>query len=262
MDKPIPPRERCIIALDVPDRAAALQLVDTLAGQAVFYKIGLELFAGGDGRGLLDTLIARGSKVFADLKLYDVPETVARATRQIAAAGADFLTVHGDDAIMRAAVAAKGDKLKILAVTALTSLDQQGLRQLGYAGSLGDFVLDKARRAQAAGCDGVICSGLEVEALRAELGREFILVTPGVRRAADSPGDQKRIATPTAIIKAGGDYLVIGRPVRDAANPAEAAAQFVAEVEEAAQVAAEVEEMTLVAAEEETRYKSRATLPM
>lgn len=224
---------RCIAALDVPQREAALQLVERLDGVARFYKIGLELFAGGDGRGLLDALVARGAQVFADLKLYDVPETVARATRQIAASGADFLTVHGDGAIMRAAVENKGERLKILAVTALTSLDDAALRELGYAGTVAEFVLMKARQAQAAGCDGVICAGSEVAALRAAAGADFMLVTPGVRRAGDAVGDQKRIATPSAIMEAGGDYLVVGRPVRDAADPAQALGEIIGEVEAA-----------------------------
>ncbi|MCH9758991.1 MAG: orotidine-5'-phosphate decarboxylase [Proteobacteria bacterium] len=225
--------ERCIIALDVPDNATALQLVDTLSDVAAFYKIGLELFAAGVGRGLLDTLVAQQKKVFVDLKLYDVPETVARATRQVATSGANFLTVHGDEAIMQAAVANKGERLKILAVTALTSLDEQGLKQLGYRGSMRDFVLEKAQRAQAAGCDGVICSGLEVAMLREQLGDDFILVTPGIRQQSDAAGDQKRIATPAAVMAAGGDYLVIGRPVRDAAQPKQTLAQIVTEVETA-----------------------------
>lgn len=226
-------RERCIVALDVPTGGEALALADALGEQVVFYKIGLELFAAGDGRGLIDTLAARGANVFADLKLYDVPETVARATRQIAASGARFLTVHGDEAIMQAAVASRGERLKILAVTALTSLDDAGLRQLGYRGSVGDFVLEKAQRAQAAGCGGVVCSGLEAAALRRELGGDFLLVVPGVRPAGSAAGDQKRVATPGDVIRAGGDYLVVGRPVRDAADPKQALAQIAEEVQAA-----------------------------
>ena len=231
--RPIPARERCIIALDVPCRADALQLVEALDGTACFYKIGLELFAAGEGRALLDTLVGRGMKVFADLKLYDVPETVARATRRVADSGAQFLTVHGDDAIMQAAVANKGEHLRILAVTALTSFDAAALRQLGYAGTMEEFVLDKARRAQAAGCDGIICGGGEVAPLRRELGDELVLVTPGVRRRGDAAGDQKRTATPAEIISAGGDYLVVGRPVRDAENPAQTCGEIVREIETA-----------------------------
>lgn len=229
----IPARERCIIALDVPQQRAALQLVQTLEGVACFYKIGLELFAAGEGRALLDALVVRGLKVFVDLKLYDVPETVARATRQVADSGAHFLTVHGDEAIMQAAVANKGAHLNILAVTALTSLDAAGLQQLNYAGTVEQFVVDKAQRAQAAGCDGIVCSGGEVAAVRRAVGEDLTLVTPGVRRAGEAAGDQKRIATPTEIIAAGGDYLVVGRPVRDAAAPAQACAEIIAEIDAA-----------------------------
>ena len=222
MPPAIPARHRLIVALDLPNAATALQLVDAIGDAAVFYKVGLELFAAGDGRRLVDALKKRGLFVFADLKLFDVPETVARATAQIAASGADFLTVHGDDSIMAAAVAAKGDTLKILAVTVLTSLDNDDLHSLGFAVSAQELVLSRARRAAAVGCDGVVSSGLEVAVLRRAAGSDLTLVTPGVR-AAPRMDDQKRVSTPTGIIHDGGDYLVVGRPIRDADSPRQAA---------------------------------------
>ncbi|MGU9951943.1 MAG: orotidine-5'-phosphate decarboxylase [Gammaproteobacteria bacterium WSBS_2016_MAG_OTU1] len=229
--RPLSARERLIVALDIPSAADALRLVEHLGDAVRFYKIGLELFAAGDGRKLIDELKNRGCQVFADLKLFDVPETVARATAQIADSGADFLTVHGNDAMMQAAATAKGDKLKILAVTALTSLDDGDLRDLGFTCDLHDLVLSRARRALQSGCDGVVSSGLEVAALRQEGGDSLILVTPGVRPLANRPeDDQKRVATPAQIIKAGGDYLVVGRPIRNAELPRDAANGIVREI--------------------------------
>ena len=227
----IPARSRLIIALDVPDADSALALADKIGDAAEFYKIGLELFAAGCGRQLIAELKGRGCRVFADLKLFDVPATVARAAKQIAESGADFLTVHGNDAIMRAAAEVKGENLKILAVTALTSLDNGDLRDLGFSCDAYSLVLSRARRALQCGCDGVVSSGLEVCALRQEAGEKLILVTPGVRPVAnDSADDQKRTATPAKIIKDGGDYLVVGRPVRDAENPRAAAQTIVNEI--------------------------------
>lgn len=231
MNANIPPRERLIVALDFPDADAALRLVATLDETVVFYKVGLELFAAGCGRQLVAELKKRERRVFVDLKLFDVPETVARATAQIAEAGADFLTVHGNDAMMQAAAAAKGERLKILAVTALTSLDQGDLQDLGFACDTEKLVLSRARRALASGCDGVVSSGLEVAALRREAGDKLLLVTPGVRPVHNRPADdQKRTATPAQIIAAGGDYLVVGRPVRNASDPRRAAQDIIAEI--------------------------------
>ena len=214
------PRDRLIVALDVPSAGAALTLADALGDSASFYKIGLELFAAGEGRAAMDALTARGKRVFADLKLFDVPETVARATARIADSGADFLTVHGNDAMMEAAASAKGAKLKILAVTALTSLDAGDLRDMGFACSPAELALSRAKRALALGCDGVVSSGLEVAALRESAGDELIVVTPGVRpvenRAED---DQKRVVSPADAIRAGANHIVVGRPIRAAANP-------------------------------------------
>lgn len=236
MRRDIPANERCIVALDFPRRAAAMTLVDSLDGVAAFYKIGLELFAGGDGKPLLDDLTRRGLKVFADLKLFDVPETVARATARVADSGAHFLTVHGNDAIMEAAARAKGKRLKILAVTVLTSLDEEDIRHMGYGGSVRDLVLSRARRALELGCDGVVCSGLEIAALRRDGGDHLILVTPGVRPAINRPSDdQKRTATPTQIIHDGGDYLVVGRPIKKAQQPRAAMEDIIKEIEAAQQ---------------------------
>ncbi|MBE8158066.1 MAG: orotidine-5'-phosphate decarboxylase, partial [Betaproteobacteria bacterium] len=212
------------------DAESALALVDKIGDAAGFYKIGLELFAAGCGRQLISELKARGLRVFADLKLFDVPATVARAVKQIAESGADFLTVHGNDEIMKAAADAKGENLKILAVTALTSLDDGDLRDLGFVCDAHSLVLSRARRALACGCDGVVSSGLEVRALRQEAGEKLILVTPGVRPVANTSDDQKRTATPAKIIGDGGDYLVAGRPVRDAENPRAAAQKIVDEI--------------------------------
>ena len=213
-----------IVALDVATRNDALRLVDTLGDAASFYKIGLELFAAGEGRLLLDDLTKRNISVFADLKLFDVPATVSRATATLADSGAKFLTVHGNDAMMAAAAKAKGD-LKILAVTALTSLDAGDIADMGFDCNVRDLVLSRARRALECGCDGVVSSGLEVAALRGECGDKLILVTPGVRPVVnnETTDDQKRIASPGEIIAAGGSYVVVGRPIRDAKNPHKAA---------------------------------------
>ena len=211
---------RIIVALDFADSDSAMALVDELDGAASFYKVGLELFAAGSGAAVARALIQRGLRVFVDLKLFDVPATVAAATRKVADLGADFLTVHGNDAIMESAVAAAGADLKILAVTVLTSMDDSDMREFGFGASVADIVAARARRAASLGCGGVICSGREVAALRAQ-HPDLTLVTPGARL---TPGgdDQKRVATPRDIVTAGGDYLVVGRPIRNAANPRQA----------------------------------------
>ncbi len=229
-------RARLIVALDVPSAADAIALADNIGDAAEFYKIGLELFAAGDGRRLVAEFKERGLRVFADLKLFDVPATVARAAKQIAGSGADFLTVHGNDAIMQAAAEAKGETLKILAVTALTSLDEGDLRDLGFACDASALVLSRARRALQCGCDGVVSSGLEVEELRRDAGEKLIIVSPGVRPVANRPADdQKRTASAAQIIRAGADYLVVGRAVRDAPDPRAAAQNIVGEIAAAMQ---------------------------
>lgn len=220
MSASIPPQDRLIVALDLPEAAAAKALVERIGDAAVFYKIGMELCMAPGFFELLDWLKAEQKKVFVDLKFFDIPETVARAIRNLSERGADFATVHGNQSIMEAAAKAKSGHTKVLAVTALTSLDQGDLDDLGFKCEVAELVLSRARRALQAGCDGVVSSGLEVPRLRLEAPRELICVTPGIRPVENRvEADQKRIATPAAAIKAGADYLVIGRPIRDAADP-------------------------------------------
>jgi orotidine-5'-phosphate decarboxylase len=215
----IPARERLIFALDVPSHAEAWALVERLGESVRFYKVGLELFLAGDHLGLVERLVARGKRVFVDLKLFDVPETVAAAVRQLRGCGATFTTVHGNDAILRAACAEKRE-LGILAVTALTSLDDADLRDLGFQCDAEQLVLSRARRALEIGCDGVVSSGLEAAALRRACGGGFVIVTPGIRPLGSRPADdQKRVVGPEAAFLAGADYIVVGRPIRDAADP-------------------------------------------
>jgi len=221
--KPIPARERLIMALDLPSIEEAKALVEELGDSVVFYKVGLELFMSGDYFGFIHWLQARGKKVFVDLKFFDVPETVARAVRALSSTGVDFATVHGNDAIMRAAAREKGD-VKILAVTVLTSLDRGDLDDLGFSCDIGQLVLSRARRALAAGCDGVISSGLEVPFLRQEVDHKLLVVSPGIRPVENRPADdQKRVVTVEQAFRNGADYIVVGRPIRDAERPKEAA---------------------------------------
>lgn len=230
----ITPQDRLIAALDVPDAAAARALVTTLGDAVRFYKIGMELCMAPGFFELLEWLKHGQKKVFVDLKFFDIPETVARAIRNLSERGADFATVHGNQSIMQAAAAAKTGHTKVLAVTALTSLDQGDLDDLGFACKVEDLVLSRARRALAAGCDGVVSSGLEVPRLRLEAPSELICVTPGIRPVENRvEADQKRIMTPTAAIRAGADYLVIGRPIRDAADPRAMALAIQKEIAEA-----------------------------
>jgi orotidine-5'-phosphate decarboxylase len=220
--RPIAPQDRLIVALDVPDAEAARAQVARLGDTVSFYKIGLELCMSAGFFELLDWLkTAQRKKVFVDLKFFDIPETVARAVKNLAERGADFCTVHGNQSIMQAAAQAKrGSATQVLAVTALTSLDQGDLDDLGFQCDVASLVLSRARRALAAGCDGVVSSGLEVEKLRLEAPRELICVTPGIRPVENRVvADQKRVMTPAAAIEAGADYLVVGRPIRDAADP-------------------------------------------
>ena len=216
----IAPQERLIVALDLPDAKAARQLVTRLGDAACFYKIGLELCMAAGFFELLVWLKQQGRRVFVDLKFFDIPETVARAVKNLAERGADFCTVHGNQSIMEAAARAKSGSLRVLAVTALTSLDRGDLDDLGFQCDVGELVLSRARRALQAGCDGVVSSGLEVERLRQEAPRKLICVTPGIRPVDNkADGDQKRVMTPTRAIKAGADYLVVGRPISDAVDP-------------------------------------------
>jgi orotidine-5'-phosphate decarboxylase len=220
----IPARERLIVALDVPDIAGARALVQRLGDAVVFYKLGLELFMADGFFAFLAELRAQRKKVFVDLKFFDIPETVARAVSSLSDHGAEFCTVHGNQAIMAAAAKAKSGSLRVLAVTALTSLDRGDLDDLGFQCDVGELVLSRARRALAAGCDGVVSSGLEVERLRREVGPRLVCVTPGIRPVDNqAESDQKRVMTPAAAIKAGADYIVVGRPIRDARDPKAAA---------------------------------------
>ena len=214
--KNLPVRERLIFALDVPSTVDAEKLVDELGDSVVFYKLGLELFMAGGYFELVDRLIARGKKVFVDLKFFDVPETVRSAVRQLKTRDVAFATVHGNDAILSAAASEKG-KLKILAVTVLTSLDRADLDALGFQCNVADLVLSRAKRALELGCDGVISSGLEAAKLRADLGDKFLVVTPGIRPVDnDVLDDQKRIVTVEVAFQNGADYIVVGRPIKNA----------------------------------------------
>ena len=219
----VDPRERLIVALDVPSPAEARALVERLGESVRFYKIGLELFTSGGYFELLEWLAARGNKVFADLKLYDIPETVRRAVANLRGRGVSFLTVHGHGSIMQAAAAEKGE-MCILAVTVLTSFDQRDLEEMGSTFELQQLVMNRARGAAAAGCDGVIASGLEAQTLKAEFGSNLLVVTPGIRPASDTASDdQKRTVGVAQAFANGADYIVVGRPVRDASDPRTAA---------------------------------------
>lgn len=209
--------ERLIMALDVPDPDSALELVKRLGDAVHFYKIGLELFITGDFFKLLGELRQRNKKIFVDLKFFDIPETVRRAVAQLSKHEITFATVHGNDGIMRAAVEAK-DSLRILAVTSLTSLDRGDLDDLGFECDVEKLVLSRATRAIEVGCDGVIASGLETRQLRAALGDGLIIVTPGIRPVSNDD-DQKRVVTAQQAFNSGADYIVIGRPIRDADDP-------------------------------------------
>ena len=224
----IPRAERLIVALDMPTAAEARALVERIGDAARFYKVGLELFMAGGYFELLDWLAGRGHKVFVDLKFFDVPETVRRAVANLRSRGVTFATVHGNQAMMQAAGQEKGD-VKILAVTALTSLDRGDLDDLGFSCDVERLVLSRARRAIEAGCDGVVSSGLEAARLKAEFKDKLLVVTPGIRPVENRPADdQKRTVDVAQAFAAGADYIVVGRPVRQAPDP-RAAAQAIQE---------------------------------
>lgn len=228
--KPIPSTERLIMALDVPSFEEARQLVETLGDSVVFYKVGMELFMSGDYFGFIEWLKQRDKKVFVDLKFFDVPATVGRAIKALSGKGVDFATIHGNDAIMEAAAKDKG-ALKVLAVTALTSLDRGDLDDLGFQCDVRDLVLSRARRALRHGCDGVVSSGLEAPLLRAELGQRLLVITPGIRPVENrEEDDQKRVATVETAFQNGADYIVVGRPIRDAENPKAMAEKIQAQI--------------------------------
>ena len=229
MSMKISNNERLIVALDVPTASEAKALVEVLGDSVVFYKIGLELFMSGEYFELLDYLNSLNKKIFVDLKFFDVPATVGRAVAQLNGKGVTFATIHGNDSIMRAAATNKGD-VKILAVTVLTSLDRGDLDDLGFDCDVNDLVVSRAKRAVEIGCDGVVASGQEASTMRAKLGDSFMVITPGIR-PIDNDDDQKRVVTATQAFENGADYIVVGRPIRDAENPKEAALALQAEID-------------------------------
>ena len=226
------PKDRLFVALDVPTVDAARRLVETLGDTVSHYKVGLELVFGG-GLEFASALKAAGKAVFLDMKLLDIGNTVEKATANIAGLGVDYLTVHGHDRkTLDAAVRGRGaSKLKLLAVTVLTSLDQADLREQGVASlSPTDLVVHRARLAQATGFDGVIASGQEAAMVRAAVGPDFLIVTPGIRPAGAEKGDQARAVTPLIAMRAGATHLVVGRPITGAADPKAAAAAIINEI--------------------------------
>jgi orotidine-5'-phosphate decarboxylase len=215
--------ERLIVALDVPNAGEARALVERIGDAACFYKIGLELFMAGGYFELAEWLVKRGNRVFADLKMFDIPETVARAVANLRGRGLTFATVHGNQAMMQAAAREKGE-MKILAVTVLTSLDRGDLDDLGFSCDVERLVLSRARRAMEAGCDGVISSGLEAQRLKSEFRDRLLVVTPGIRPVDNRPSDdQKRTVDVAQAFANGADYIVVGRPIRQAGDPRAAA---------------------------------------
>jgi orotidine-5'-phosphate decarboxylase len=219
-----------IIALDVETVEEARALVRQLKPRITFYKVGMELYAAA-GIDIVRELVDQGLDVFLDLKFYDIPETVRRAVSQVARLGVRFLTVHAVPAVMRAAVQGKGEsRLQLLAVTVLTSFGPDELAALGYSCSVSELVATRACQAMEAGIDGIVSSPLEVAAVRQITGPRAILVTPGVRSPGSAAGDQKRVATPAEAVRNGADYLVIGRQITRAPDPAAEASRVLAEI--------------------------------
>jgi len=225
-------RDRLIVALDLSSIEAAEALIARLGDSVTFYKIGYQLAYAG-GLSLVPKLAERGKKVFADLKLHDIGNTVAKGVESVAKLGATFLTVHAYPQTMKAAVEARGSSLKILAVTVLTSYDGDDLHAAGYRFSVSDLVEARALQAQTLGIDGLVCSGEEAATVRGIVGAQMALVTPGIRPAGSAVGDQKRIMTPGRAIAAGADYLVVGRPIVEASDPKAAADAIVADIVQA-----------------------------
>ena len=213
--------DRLIFALDVPEVSEAKKIVTELDDSVNFYKIGMELLMTGQYFELLDWLIAKDKKVFVDLKFFDVPETVGRTIARLSDYGATFATIHGNQALMEKAAENKNN-LKILAVTALTSLDRGDLDDLGFDCNVKDLVISRAKRAFEAGCDGIVSSGLEVPYIREYVDNKLIAVTPGIRPVANDD-DQKRVVDVATAFKSGSDYIVVGRPIKNADNRYEAA---------------------------------------
>jgi orotidine-5'-phosphate decarboxylase len=230
---PMEPRDRLIVALDVSTVEEAQAMVARLGDAVSFYKIGYQLALAG-GLSYAASLIGSGKKLFIDMKLHDIGNTVAAGVKSVSRVGATFLTVHAYPQTMKAAAAAREGGLRILAVTVLTSYDDADLKAAGYGVSVRDLVAMRARQALDAGVNGLVCSPEEASNLRAIVGDRLVLVTPGIRPAGAEVGDQKRIATPSAAIAAGADYLVVGRPIVAAADPRAAAEAIVAEIAAAA----------------------------
>ena len=231
--QPIPARDRLIVALDVADVATAEALVTTLDGSVGFYKVGLQLiFAGGID--FARNLVAAGKNVFLDAKLLDIDNTVHHAVENIARLGVTFLTIHAYPKAMRAAVEARGDApLKLLGVTVLTSMDDSDVIEAGYSATAAELVAARAGFARDIGMDGIVASPAEATTIRRIAGPAIAIVTPGIRLAGADTGDQRRVATPATAIRAGADYLVVGRPINAAADPKAAADSIVAEIETA-----------------------------
>jgi orotidine-5'-phosphate decarboxylase len=218
----IPLNERIIVALDVDTPEEARAIVRRCEGHTCYFKIGLQLFVGSWFE-MVDWLVDRGNKVMLDLKFFDIPETVKKAVGQVRERGVSLTTIHGNDAIVRAAVEAKQESdIKLLAITVLTSFGEEDMRAMGMTQSVADLVLFRARRALELGCDGVVSSGLEAEKLRKDLGEKLLIVTPGIRPGAnvqDGSDDQKRIVTAGIAIKNGASHVVVGRPITRSDDP-------------------------------------------
>src|SRR6267154_6874590 len=227
-------RERLIVALDVSSAGEAQKLVSHIGDAAGIYKVGLQLFIA-EGPGIVRDLVSSGRRVFLDLKLHDIPTTVALAVKSAAELGAHMLTVHasGGETMLRAATEAAAGRLNILAVTVLTSLDDANMQEIGVSGRVSDQVLRMSALAQSAGCQGIVTSPREASIVRRALGEGFAIVTPGVRPAGAEINDQQRIATPAQAISNGASHIVVGRPITHAPDPAKAAAAIISEMEQA-----------------------------
>ncbi len=232
MTKQIEIQDRIIVALDVDNPELAKEMVRRCESHTRYFKVGLQLFMASYFE-VVDWIIARGHKVMLDLKFFDIPETVRLAVEQLNNRGVSLATIHGNDAIIKAAMEARGD-LQLLAVTVLTSFGEEDLRAMGMTQSVEDLVLFRARRALELGCDGVVSSGLEAERLRNDLGDKLLIVTPGIRPGAnlsDNSDDQKRIITAGRAIATGADHVVVGRPITKADNPIQVIERMQADIE-------------------------------
>jgi orotidine-5'-phosphate decarboxylase len=252
---PIPARDRLIVALDLPTVAEAEAMVARLGDSVSFYKVGLQLIYVG-GVDFARRLVGEGKQVFLDAKLLDIDNTVEGAVASIAPLGFTFLTIHAYPKAMRAAVAARGTaSLRLLGVTVLTSMDDADLAAAGFAGTAADLVAARAADAKAAGMDGIVASPAEAASVRRIVGPDLAIVTPGIRPAGSGSGDQKRVATPESAIRAGADYLVVGRPVTTVADPRVGAQSIVSEIE--AGLVARLRHLPLVAGSAEQMSESR-----